>query len=502
MPLRGLLGRLGAGARPFGDLEVVVDDVTCDSRAVSGGSLMVCIAGTSTDGHLYADDALSRGAVALVVEREIPECARVPGFQVDDARHALAVIADRLQGHPSQRLDVFGVTGTNGKTSCVSFAASIARRAGLAPGVIGTLGLEQGATRTASVNTTPGADRFQAALARMAKDGARAAMVEVSSHALDMHRTTATAFRVVALTNLTRDHLDWHETLEAYREAKARLFRRAAWDVDPEAPDSRPVLAILPVGEVGDWFAARSDLPVTRYGEEGGDWRIEIVELRQTGGRARLCGPGTTLALDVNLPGRFNVRNAAVAAIACHFLGVPAGAIEQGIRDVGTIPGRMERVDAGQPFAVLVDYAHTPDALEVVLGAARELTRGRLICVIGAGGDRDRGKRHEMARVAAALADEVVLTSDNPRSEDPEAILDDMAAGLAGARAGHRREADRRAAVRLAIAHARAGDTVVIAGKGHETTQEISGERIPMDDRIVAREALASLGFSPGESAT
>jgi UDP-N-acetylmuramoyl-L-alanyl-D-glutamate--2,6-diaminopimelate ligase len=328
----------------------------------------------------------------------------------------------------------------------------------------------------------------------MADDGARAAMVEVSSHALDMHRTTGTAFRVVALTNFERDHLDWHRTLDAYRAAKARLFRRSDWELDPSAPPPGSVAAVLPTGTVGDWFARESDLEVTRYGESEGDWRIESVELSPYGGRGRLVGPAASIALDVRLPGRFNLRNAAVAAIACHHLGVEPQAIEAGLRDVPLVRGRMERVVAGQSFAVLIDYAHTPDALAAVLDACREFTAGRVICVIGAGGNRDRGKRPVMAETVLARADLAVFTSDNPRDEDPGAILDEMTRGLS-ARGEWMREPDRRAAVRLAVSHARPGDTVLVAGKGHETTQEISGRRIPMDDRELAKDALSALGF-------
>jgi UDP-N-acetylmuramoyl-L-alanyl-D-glutamate--2,6-diaminopimelate ligase len=489
---------LGAvpGIRRLRSGDAVVSGVTCDSREVTPGDLMVCIRGTASDGHRHAAEAIARGASALVVEREIPEAANVPSAAVPDGRLALALIADRFYGHPSAALDVVGVTGTDGKTTIVNLAASIGEAAGWKPGVIGTLGIRRGTRVDPSSNTTPGAHRFHRALREMLDAGSRSAMVEVSSHALDMHRTAGTEFRAVVLSNFSRDHLDWHGSIDAYRAAKAKLFRRSEWHVDGEAAGGRPARAFLPADDPsGDWFAARTDLPITRFGfRESSDWRIGAPRLLSDRSLARLEGPGVEIPIEIPLPGRFNLLNAAAAAAVCDFLGAPRDAIAAGLGGVATIPGRMERVERGQPFLVLVDYAHTPDALSRVLDAVRELTSGRVICVVGCGGDRDRGKRPEMARVVLDRADEAIFTSDNPRSEDPDAILDEMIGGLRDD-GRWRRIRDRRAAVTAAVASAAPGDTVLIAGKGHETYQEIAGRRFPSDDRRLASDALASSGY-------
>ena len=477
-------------------LDLPIRGVTCDSREVRSGWLMVCVTGTLADGHAHAAQAIERGAAALVVEREVARPDHVPAIRVPSARRALALVADRFFGHPSGELDVIGITGTDGKTTIANLAASIGRVAGWNPGVIGTLGIRHAGRDEGTPNTTPGPDRFQSSLRDMADGDARAVMVEVSSHALDMSRTDGTEFRVVVLSNLTRDHLDWHCTLDAYREAKARLFRRDAWGVDPDADTGRPSLAVLPSDDpAGRWMGEQTDLDRVWYGfDDLADWRIADPVLDPAESRARLQGPDEGFEIQVPLPGRFNLRNAAAAAIACRFLGASVDDVRAGLRAVDRIPGRMEPIDLGQPFTVLVDFAHTPDALESVLRAAREFTRGRLLCVIGSAGDRDQGKRPEMARVATELADRVYLTSDNPRHEDPERILDDMERGVR-ADGSWRRVPDRAAAITDAIEEADPGDTVIVAGKGHETHQEIGSDRIPFDDREVSAQAIRGRGY-------
>jgi len=477
-------------------LDLPIRGITCDSREVRSGWLMVCVSGTLADGHAYAAQAIERGAAALLVEREVARPDHVPAIRVPSARRALPLVADRFFGHPSGELDVVGITGTDGKTTIANLAAAIGRVAGWNPGVVGTLGIRHAGRDEGTPNTTPGPDRFQSSLRDMADGDARAVMVEVSSHALDMSRTDGTEFRVVVLSNLTRDHLDWHRTLEAYRDAKARLFRREAWRVDPDTDSGRSSVAVLPGDDpMGRWMGEQTDLDHVWYGfDESADWRISDPVLHPTESRARLQGPDEGFEIQVPLPGRFNLRNAAAAAIACRFLGASVDEVRLGLRSVERIPGRMEAIDLGQPFALLVDYAHTPDALETVLRASREFTAGRLLCVIGAGGDRDRGKRPEMARVATELSDRVYLTSDNPRNEDPERILDDMERGVGGG-ASWRRVPDRAAAIADAIEEADPGDTVIVAGKGHETHQEIGSERIPFDDRAVSAQAIRGRGY-------
>jgi len=492
-----LLAGLGATRLDARNDDPVVRDVTCDSRDAGDGVVMVCIDGTTTDGHAYAADAVRGGASAVVVTRPLDHDVDVPVWRVDDARRALAHLADRVHGHPSGALPVVGVTGTDGKTTIVNLAAGIAARAGLDPGVLGTLGFTQGGRRAAVANTTPGADRFHRSLRDMRDAGARAAMVEVSSHALVHHRVTGTEFAAVVLSNLTRDHLDFHGSLEAYHAAKLRLFRSDAWEVDGDARTARRPVAILPTDDpAGDRFAGETDLDVVRYGfAPAAHWRLTDVSLHPGRSEARLRSPLGELAITIRLSGRFNLRNAAAAAAACHALGVDATAIVEGLAAVEGVRGRLEPVDRGQPFAVLVDFAHTPDALQTVLAAIREFTSGRVIVVVGAGGDRDRGKRPELARVAEEGADSVILTSDNPRTEDPDAILDDMMAGVTEL-GDVTRTADRAQAVAAAIELANEGDTVLIAGKGHETEQIVGDRRLHCDDRELAADALARRGYA------
>jgi UDP-N-acetylmuramoyl-L-alanyl-D-glutamate--2,6-diaminopimelate ligase len=489
------LARRVPGAGRSGD-DVAVSGITSDSRRVERGDLMVCIPGTQLDGARFAREAKERGAAALVVEKTFSS-VDLPQLLVEDARLALALFADHMNGHPSGSLDVVGVTGTDGKTTIVNLGASIAERAGWQPGVIGTFGIRIGDRLDPSPNTTPGSDVLHGSLRRMLDGGARAALIEVSSHGLDMSRTAGVEYRVVILSNLTRDHLDWHGTLERYKEAKKRLFLRASWHLDPTTETTRPRLALLPAGvPAADEFAEATDLPVERYGFDGGaHWRIVDPRLEARGSRARLVGPRGELALELPLPGRFNLLNAAAAAAATSFLGATPDAIRAGLSGTRPISGRMERIDRGQPFAVLVDFAHTPDALRTTLEAVREFTPGRILLVFGAGGDRDRGKRPEMAATAAAHADFLVLTSDNPRSEDPERILDELEAGLRERRVARWREVDRARAVAAAIGEARAGDTVIVAGKGHERFQLIGDQRIPCDDRLLCSNALSALGY-------
>jgi len=481
-----------------------ITGITCDSREIAAGGLMVCVSGTQSDGHMFAGEAVQRGAAALVVERHIPQTGVLPTFRVPDARLALALLSDRFFGHPSGELDLVGVTGTDGKTTIVNLAGMIAREAGWDPGLIGTLGIRQGDRTSAVPNTTPGADRFQKTLRSMADAGSRCVLSEVSSHALDMHRVAGAEFRVVLLSNLTRDHLDWHGSEEKYRAAKAKLFQRAAWLVDPAVASDRDTLALLPSGDpAADWIAERANLRVARYGfDRDADWRLSEPRLRANLSRARFEGPELDIGIEIPLPGRFNLLNAAAAAAACRWLGAAPETIQNALRRPFQIPGRMQRVDHGQPFGIIVDYAHTPGSLRALLTAVREFTSGRIICVIGCGGERDRGKRPEMASVAAELSDVVVLTSDNPRSEDPERILDEMEAGLKDRTVAWKRIADRARAVADAVGGGDAGDTVVIAGKGHERYQDVGGERRPCDDTVLAATALKARGFNPEEDKT
>ena len=439
---------------------VDVRAVSHDTRAVEPGALFCCLPGTVSDGHDHAEAAVGAGAVALLVERYLP--LDVVQVRVADARAAMAPVAATLHGCPSLYLRVAGVTGTNGKTTTTHLLRAALEAHGWPTVVIGTLG---------GSRTTPEAPELQARLASALSSGHEAAAVEVSSHALVQHRVDAVRFAVAAFTNLGRDHLDYHGDMESYFKAKATLFERgrsACGVVNADDPYGRRLLdtASIPVRAYS--LADAVDLEV---GPLGTSFRWE--------------GQRVTLALG----GRFNAANAVCAATVARELGVPADAVAAGLSSVRSVPGRYERVDAGQPFTVVVDYAHTPDALAQVLAAARETAGpGRVILVFGCGGERDRTKRPLMGQTASNLADVAILTSDNPRGEDPGSIIDEVRAG-ARARPLHVEE-DRRRAIELAVRQARPHDVVVIAGKGHETGQALAGATVPFDDRQVARSAL------------
>ena len=442
----------------------LVSDVEHDSRRVGPGALFACIPGAACDGHGFAADAVAAGAAALLVERPIP--ATVPCLAVESVRRAVGPAAAAVHGHPSRRLDLAGVTGTNGKTTTVRLTAGLLRGAGRDPVEIGTL---------TGALTTPEATDLQRILAEAVSRGSGAAVAEVSSHALAQHRVDGCRFRVAAFTNLGHDHLDFHGSMDDYFAAKARLFAGG--------------LAEQAVVDVSSSWGRRladavaSEIPLVEVDQRD-------IEILDTDARSSVFSwRGHTVSLP--LGGAFNLANAVIAAEIAVVLGLRPDAVAAGLADAAPVPGRFESVQAGQDFAVVVDYAHTPDGLAAVLQAARRLTERCLIVVFGAGGDRDHRKRPEMGATAERLADRVIVTSDNPRSEDPEQIIDDIIEGMN--RAPDVRDADRRLALRHALANARRGDMVVIAGKGHETSQTIGDLRLDFDDRDVAREELERL---------
>jgi UDP-N-acetylmuramoyl-L-alanyl-D-glutamate--2,6-diaminopimelate ligase len=456
------------GARVAGALPPTVDALASDSRAVRPGMLFVALRGERTDGHAFVRDALARGAAAVLVEHELDADLHVPAIIVADTRAASSRLADAFYDHPSQALAVVGVTGTNGKTTTTHLLRGVCEAAGLPCGVIGTLGGTFGGLRWPLANTTPLALELQGVLAAQRDAGARAVAMEVSSHALALDRVADVRFRVAALTNITRDHLDFHGTMERYVAAKRRLF-----DLAPAA--------VLNVDDPAGAAWAK-ELPHAITYAIDAEAALRATELR-------LNGDGSTFrvgehTVTINLPGRFNVRNALAVFGIARALGIADETTVRGLAVTHAVPGRMERIGAFGIEAI-VDYAHTPDALENVLHAARETTKRRLIVVFGCGGDRDPGKRAEMGAIAARLADRVIVTSDNPRTEDPltiaQAIVNGWDADL---------ELDRRSAIRLAIDGAQAGDTVVVAGKGHETYQIVGTESRPFDDRDEVRNAF------------
>jgi UDP-N-acetylmuramoyl-L-alanyl-D-glutamate--2,6-diaminopimelate ligase len=457
---------------PDAPADVEVSGLALDNRLVEPGTLFFCVPGFTRDGHDFAPDAIARGASALVVER--PLGLGVPEVRVPSVREAMAPIAARFHGDPTARLRVVGITGTNGKTTSAFLTRELLEAAGRRTALLGTVKSVIGGVEAPLARTTPEAIDLQGAFARMLEAGDEACAMEVSSHALALHRADAIHWAAAIFTNLTQDHLDFHPTMEDYYLAKRRLF------------EAEPEVVVI---NVDDAYGRRLRDELGRGTTIGleTDADLRATDVRMTMSGADFAADG--LRLRSPLPGRFNVLNVLGAVAVARALGVDDATIERALPDAAPVPGRFQPVDEGQGFAVLVDYAHTPDSLDNVLRAARELSRGRVIVVFGAGGDRDRGKRPLMGEIAARLADEVLVTSDNPRSEDPDAIVAQIVAGID--REDVRVEVDRRAAIERAVALAADGDVVVIAGKGHEQGQEFAdGHKIPFDDATVAREAL------------
>ncbi len=467
MTLRDLMGD--------GAPEVAVSSLAYTSRSVVPGAVFFCVRGLRSDGHDFAREAVERGAAALVCER--PLALGVPEVLVEDARAAMAPAAARFHGDPSRELAVVGITGTNGKTTTAFLTRTLLEAGGLRSGLLGTVSAIVGGREQPARRTTPEAIDLQAQLRDMHDAGDRACVMEVSSHALALGRADAIEFRARAFTNLTQDHLDFHPTMEDYFGAKRRLL---------EGGTGARVVCIDDAH--GRTLAAELEGVVTYASGTPADYRAHDVRFDASGSTFRCETPDGPIALETRLPGLFNVQNVLAAVALARSLGIELETIRSALAAAPPVPGRFQPVDEGQAFTVLVDYAHTPDSLENVLRAARELTAESLHAVFGAGGDRDRAKRPLMGAAAAGLADRVTVTSDNPRSEDPERIIDEI---VGGAGAGACREPDRRIAIGRAIEAARAGDVIVIAGKGHERGQELEhGRTEPFDDVEVAREAL------------
>jgi UDP-N-acetylmuramoyl-L-alanyl-D-glutamate--2,6-diaminopimelate ligase len=471
------------GARP-----VEVTDLAYDTRRVTEGALYFCVPGARVDGHDLAWEAVERGAVAVVVER--PLDVLVPQVVVPGVRAAMAVAADLFFGEPTSELEVAGVTGTNGKTTTAFLLQSMLDAAGRPAGLVGTIEWIVGGERRAAPLTTPEAIDLQRLFREMLDQGDRSAAVEASSHGSALRRLDRVRFDALVFTNLSQDHLDLHRTMEDYFQAKRHLFTGA-----------QPPPAAVNVGD--EWgrrlaaeLAGAHRAPLVTFGmDDAAEVRPDGLELSPGGSRFRAAG----IEIETRLRGIFNVENVLGAVAAGLLLDLDEDAIALGIARAPDVPGRFEVVDRGQPFTVVVDYAHTPDSLETALRAARGLADGRVIIVFGAGGDRDRGKRPLMGRVAAELADHVIVTSDNPRSEEPVAIIAEV---LQGTGVDVEMDPDRRTAIGRAIAVADEGDVVVIAGKGHEQGQEIDGVVHPFDDRAVARDALLARSRKDGWDAS
>lgn len=497
---------LGALVRDLGDVPCALDGdatvevrgVSADSRTVAPGDLFVALPGTRTDGARYVAEAVARGAVAIATADPDPAAradASVAWIATPEPARFLARVAARLHGDPTRALTMVGVTGTNGKTTVTYLLEAIWRAAGFRPGVLGTISYRFGGDAVPAPLTTPAAPELFARLAAMRARGGTHVAMEASSHALAQDRVDGVAWDAAVFTNLTRDHLDFHRDADDYFRAKARLFRALE-----ASPKSYRVAVLNAADARGRELQRDLRVPALMFGV-GGEVRAERLVMTLAGSTFDLLLPGERVPLRSPLIGSGHVENVLAAAATAHALGAPVSAVVQGIETFGGVPGRLEPVGVGQDFTLLVDYAHTPEALASVLGSLKPMVDGRLLCVFGCGGDRDRGKRPLMGEAVARAVDLAILTSDNPRTEDPLAIIADAEPGLAtgglarvaslaAALRGYVVEPDRARAIAAAIRAARAGDCVVVAGKGHEDYQIVGTTKLPFDDRAEARRAL------------
>lgn len=490
MQLSDVAARLRA-YRLTGLGRVDITGITHDSRKAGTGDLFVAFRGEHADGHRFVADAIRNGASAVMVEEgRLADAVGVPVLEVPDTRVALAWAAAAVYGDPSAAMRVFGVGGTNGKTSSVQMISAITQASGLASGTIGTLGAEFMGRPLESERTTPQADQLQRLLASMHAAGCRSVAMEVSSHALDQHRADAIHYDGAIYTNLQSDHLDYHGDLDTYFEAKLRLY------TDLAAASQKPFVSAVNLDDPrGVEVARRAVGQVVTFGASpSADVRASAVELGVAETRFRIDGRFGGFHVVVGCGGAFQAENATGVIALTAACGIPTEAILEGLRTLRGVPGRFESVPTGRGFGLVVDYAHTEAGLLALLQGARRLSPRRIILVFGAGGDRDTSKRAPMGRAAAQWADVAIVTSDNPRTESPASIIRQVLEGTAGGTATVIAEPDRRAAIRTAIEKAIDGDLVIIAGKGHETTQTINGVEYPFDDRVVAREILAETG--------
>lgn len=482
-------------SRIYGDEETLCQGIAIDSRRVKAGDLFICLPGHTVDGHDFAPQAAEQGAVALVVERHL-EHIHLPQLQVKDSRLAMAVLSNVFYNTPSSRMKVIGVTGTNGKTTTTYLIERILADQGKNTGLIGTIERKYGGQAFPMPRTTPESLDLQHYLDEMVQSGAEYCVMEVSSHALEQGRVKGTRFRTAVFTNLTQDHLDYHHTMEEYRAAKGLFFSRLgnAYERDPELRS----YAVLNVDDsASDYFAKQTAAEIVTYGVENkADIQASSIAVTAKGTSFHVDTFQGSTDITLRMVGKFNVYNALAAIAAALLEGVPLNRIKASLEALKGVDGRVEAVDEGQSFAVIVDYAHTPDGLENVLRTVADFAEGRVICVFGCGGDRDRTKRPMMGKIAARYAQHVIITSDNPRTEDPKAILIDIAAGLKEDNVPEERYeliVERREAIQKAIEMASSEDVVLIAGKGHETYQLIGTAVHDFDDRIVAKEAIRGL---------
>lgn len=470
--------------------QVEIKHITADSRQVVPGSLFVALKGNTVDGHQFVLQAVEQGAAAIVAERAFDRLP-IPQIVVRNTRDVIPILASVFYGHPSKSMKVIGVTGTNGKTTTTHLIDKILSDQGHVTGLIGTINKRIGNQLFDMANTTPEALELQETFFQMKQLQTEYAVIEVSSHALDLKRTAGTDFHIAVFTNLTQDHLDFHGSMEEYRIAKGKFFARLGNTYGSRLEEN--AFAVINADDSSaEYFRQQTTAQIITYGiDREADVRAVNLQIKPDGASFTLQSFAGTLDISLQMTGKFSVYNALAAAAACLCEGVELSAIKQSLESVSGVSGRFERVRAGQDFTVIVDYAHTPDSLENVLKTIREFAAGNVYTVVGCGGDRDRGKRPKMAKIAADYSDVAILTSDNPRTEDPERILDDMEAGLTDvSRDRYLRLTDRTDAIRYAIANAKQEDVILIAGKGHETYQIIGRTKYHYDDREVAAKAI------------
>lgn len=458
-----------------------ISGLTYDSRQIRPGCLFAAIKGTAVDGHRFLKEAVEKKAAALLVERPLENCS-TPQIIVHNTRKALAECADVFYGHPAEKLKLVGVTGTNGKTTTTYLCDSIFSQAGFKTGIIGTIQYKIGDRIQKCKNTTPESLDLYQMFTEMVESGVDACSMEVSSHALDQGRVHGILFDTVVFTNLTQDHLDYHKTMEAYFEAKSKLFTEIL-------PNKNPKAVINSDDPYGQRLLRKVKIPCLTYGIHQGEVRAKELSLEWKGVSFTVLSPIGEFKTHLAISGKFNVYNALAAISTGIALNIPIETIQKGIETAEQVRGRFEQIHEGQDFSVIVDYAHTPDGLENLLKSAKELTKGNLIVVFGCGGDRDRGKRPLMGKIAENYGDILVITSDNPRTEDPLSIIREIEAGI---KQKHEVEPDRKKAIELALTLAKPGDCVVIAGKGHETYQIFKDKTIHFDDREIVRNFFQS----------
>lgn len=470
--------------KKIGSANPTIVSIEMDSRLVTEGSLFICIKGYTVDGHDYVAQAIEKGAVAILAEKEVE--ASVPVVIVKDSKRAMAMIANYFYDHPTKKLNLIGITGTNGKTTTTHLIEKIMNDHGKKTGLIGTMYMKIGEKTFETKNTTPESIVLQKYFAQMVTERVDTAIMEVSSHALHLGRVRGCDFNIAVFTNLTPDHLDYHQTMEAYQNAKGLLFAQLGNTYDP----NELKIAIFNADDnASEQFDKMTTVETITYGiDRKSDVMAKNIQITANGTSFTLHAFDDVIDIQMKLIGKFSVYNALAAISACLVQNIPLQSIKSSIESITGVAGRFETVNAGQKYTVIVDYAHTPDSLENVLKTVQQFAKGKIVCVIGCGGDRDKTKRPKMAQIATDEADYAIFTSDNPRSEDPKAILNDMERGVK--KDNYTVIVDRKEAIHFAIQNAQENDTIVIAGKGHETYQIIGSNVYDFDDRKVAREAI------------